>query len=345
MTNVNKYFADNDTISAVKMLEAMGEDGDTAAYNRLGRMYDKGDTLTYNADKSLHYYYLSAKLGNPYAQYKYGKDAAYINANNRAKFDESIGFLEKSAKQGYKDAMYEIGMILTGQRFSTGFKDYNKAAVYFQKAADKGITESYYELGMIYSGLRDSTYKNLTKAFAFFKTGADKGNPGCFEKTGLSYEQGLGTKVDGQKAIYYLEKAANIGNKDCMFEIYDIYSRGKIVPKNPVAASNWLVKAGDAGSALALYLLEAKAWASNDFESEKHWGALLSDNSDAPPSMRGEAQLHLGILYATGFNHTEECNYDEAESYLEDAVNNGYDIAVKALADVREAKRLQDEDY
>lgn len=84
----------------------------------------------------------------------------------------------------------------------------------------------------------------------------------------------------------------------------------------------------------------------DDYEGEKHWGALLSENSDAPLEMRSNAQLHLGILYATGFSRTEEPDFDEAESYLEDAVKNGNELASEVLADVREAKRvLESEEY
>lgn len=303
MTRVDEALSENDTAKAVSMLEALGEKGDTAAYNRLGRLYAEGDTLNKDSMLSQKYYLLSADMGNPYAQYEYGIYTFKHNAvENQSTAMKGISYLEKSANSGYDGAMYELGMIYQGE-FGFAFKD-------------------------------------DAKSFKYFLQGASRGNSLCCLMTGVCYKDGTGTQKDPQKAIEYLKKATDAGNANSAFVIFTMYYDGDGVSPNAKIANEWLSKAGDLGLPSAQLILGDQASNEGNYHVAVHWYELLSINQDADKSLHSYGLLRAGILYAAGYGHANDNtpDYNVAEKYLQQALDSGNEKAIEPLNKVKAIK-------
>lgn len=342
MTKVDDALFKKDTTSAISMLQEMGDNGDTAAYNRLAMMYYKGLYLKSDLDNALHYYHLSALLGNPYAQFMYG---LYTQDGK-----EGITFLEKAAKQGYVDAMYELGLAFTGQESISRqwnpmkFKNSKEAEKYFLMAADKGHVRSYFELGMLYAGLRDHAFKrDDNKAFTYFEKGADNENESCYYYLGRCYRQGIGTKKDINKAIEVFRQGLGLGQANCIMQLYEIYYEGDGVRKNMSEAESYLGSAADCGDPKAQLYFAKKCYNDCNLQAAKEWCEKLRDNYDADNNAKGEAELLLGIMYGTGDFDTTKPDLEKAKYYFKQAVAHGIKRAQKGIPLAEKYKKVWDQ--
>jgi TPR repeat protein len=94
-----------------------------------------------NYPKAFEYYMKAASIGNN-ADAQYIVARMYINGKGTDKDEEeAFVWLNKSAKQGYKDSMYGLGwMYGSGKGVE---KDYSKAIEWYQKAAEQGYENAY----------------------------------------------------------------------------------------------------------------------------------------------------------------------------------------------------------
>ena len=85
---------------------------------------------------------------------------------------------------------------------------YEEALEYALKAAECGLESGLYEIGDYYLRLIDATDADKERAFNAFKAGADLGGIPSKFSLAKCYEQGAGTEVDIEKAIYWYNDVA-----------------------------------------------------------------------------------------------------------------------------------------
>lgn len=122
--------------------------------------------------------------------------------------DRGFSELMECADSGNPAASYEI------YNFSKRYKetiDDEIAFGYLKKAAMLNMREAEYDLAMLYyqNGV-DEDYK---KAIDLLERCADKNDAGAMYQLALCYRYGHGTKVDIDKAMELLKKAADLGHK------------------------------------------------------------------------------------------------------------------------------------
>ena len=139
-------------------------------------------------------------------------------------------FAEKyraAAERGNAKDQFALGMsLISGVGCE---RNLDEGIKWMTKAAEQGYIPAIYNLGFFYLRglsttkikppsfvLKDETYKfpkDRNKAAYFFQKGADLGNTGCQCMLGLCYEKGFGVKQDMKEAVKWYRKAARRGDK------------------------------------------------------------------------------------------------------------------------------------
>ena len=151
-----------------------------------------------------------------------------------------------------------------GYMYENGYgttKDYSKAMECYKKA------DAWREMGyMHYFGY--GVPKDKKKAYRYFEISGDKTDCDkvieCFERIanhsddatalynlGYFYAEGKGMYQDYQKALYYYQKAADLGSSNACNNLGVMYNSGKGVERNYSLAVKYYQKSADLGNAVA----------------------------------------------------------------------------------------------
>ncbi len=128
----------------------------------------------------------------------------FTGKNGVAESDaNAIKFFRLASIKKHKEAMYYLGyMLLCGYGCDFNYKD---ATTYIKEAIKLGDTRGNYLLGRLYL-FGEHYRKNEAKALEYFMLNED--NPNTCYYLGRMYENGLGIKVDLEKAKQYYKIAS-----------------------------------------------------------------------------------------------------------------------------------------
>ena len=270
--------------------------GNTKDMIELAKLYEDGDSIAKNVDKSMKWYDLALKLGDSNAAcgfciclrkdpdissteykmlfeklYQSGCDFTYCR---KGEFSSSKEDLQVAADRGFVPALYNIGR---NYEYLLKDKNLNKAIEYYTEAAEQGYLIAIHALSRIYKNDHEESIKWLIKA-------AEYGDKVSQRTLGNCFRQG----DDLERAYYWYKKAANQGDSysQCCLGLFNEVS-GLTNKEDYVKAAYW-------------YELAAKQ------------GFVL-------------AQYNLGLLYKYG-NGVEE-DHNEAIYWLRKAAEQGYSDA------------------
>ena len=224
-----------------------------AAYYQIGRMYYNGFGVEKDLAKSFSWYEKAAEANLPVAQhalsYMYKNGEGCEQNNIRAYF-----WMEKAAENNYEDAFYIIGKSYLDGIYLE--KNYQKAFYYLKKGygeldlnciyelanmyfngyyvekdimtalelynlcLEYGNTDLYYRIGKIYEEL-----EMTEKAVDIYLEGHNKGIIKCTQRLGIMLYNGEGVTRDLDKAIEFMEKAADEKAPHAMYVLAISYIR------------------------------------------------------------------------------------------------------------------------
>jgi len=120
---------------------------------------------------------------------------------------EAVRWYRKAAVQGYADAQFNLGLILTNGR---GVKlDHTEAVRWYRKAAEQGSTIAQFKIGgMYYQG--HGVKKNIDEALRWFQKAAEKGHAEAKEVV-LLFEKELRTSSNAAFPASPSRTCANCG--------------------------------------------------------------------------------------------------------------------------------------
>jgi TPR repeat protein len=148
--------------------------------------------------------------------------------------------------------------------------------------------------------------------------GADLGDEMSMRILYLLYSKELISRVDTpQRALYWLRKSADAGNKDSCFDMGKYYLAKNSAQRNPQKAAVYFVKAADESHPLA-YL---HAWAA--FASQKDYARAEVCLTAAVDAGISGAAYRLGLMYDDEDNQTGERDIEKARYWYETAYRNG----------------------
>lgn len=183
-----------------------------------------------------------AEQGDAMAQHEY---AARLIAGEGIKKDFASGvmWLRKSAQQGYLDAQYDLGILLS----RSDDPDYNGALQWLLKAAGKGHARAAYAIGQIYAdGL--GVDKDEQEAVRWYRQAAEASLPSAEYAMGYVLSEGAGIEKDDPTALDWFRKAANHGHAEAAFRISTMYANGEGVSKDDNEKRRWACRAAVLGS-------------------------------------------------------------------------------------------------
>jgi len=149
----------------------LANQGNPAAKNLLGMMYELGKGVPQDLARSVSYYRQGAKQGDPHAQYNLAvsfDSGTGVPQNYR----EAVRWFRRAADQGITAAQYDLGVMIEGGRGT--HKSFQKAASWYQKAAKQGHVQAQNNLAWLYEK-GQGVERSLVTAYAWFDVAAAQG--------------------------------------------------------------------------------------------------------------------------------------------------------------------------
>ncbi len=257
----------------------------------------------------------------PTAEELYKKAFDYLRGDNGEIIDslKARELFLKSAEMGYAPAQCEYAFSEVNDEISLKW---------LAKAAEQNYPLAFWHIWAIYHR-GDDVPKDIDKANIYLEKGAELGNEECQWMLGGNYHFGEdGYPVNAQKAVFWLEKAANKNHITAMLELGDIYREGTITKRNMTKALEWYNKASNLGDPVAKTAL-ANAYEDGDgVEINREYAFNLV--REAASLGYDRAQLRLGMMFEMGRGC--EKDFHSARYWYELAGKNGTD-EIKEIAE------------
>ena len=214
---------DEDSIrKGIDVLYKQACEGNIKAQIRLGDMHSRGRLLNLDHAIAMEYFKKAAQSDSDEAHYRLGY--FYIKQCIPPKTDKGYIHLRRAAEKGNASAMNFFGKEIQKERPEVAFQ-------WFQYAANLNYFKAFLNLGECYlKGLGTSI--DIPKAIESLTIAAEQGNnPAAWKTLGIIYANLLGISlvepfVDVQKSVFCLKSAINLGYKDALIELSQIYFHG-----------------------------------------------------------------------------------------------------------------------
>lgn len=277
----------------------------------LGMLYLNGKGVEQDDTQAFRLLFRSHEQGNPYASFELGKlyetgkgtERSMVLAEDcyRVAF---LGFLNLEKKSKDDTLWYRIGtMCLKGIGTEA---DERKAEKYLLQSADCGNIHAPYQLAKLYIRQekekleRDpkefTDYEKIQKAIRWLEEAAEQENTFAEYALGKLYAEGDVLAKDMEKALFYLHRAAKAGNAYAQYRIGRLYLEDEY--KDMEKALHYLTRSAKQKHDLAAYRL-GKLYLAGE-EVEKNTELALQYLESSAHAGNQYAQYVLGKVYLTG---------------------------------------------
>lgn len=295
---------------SIKYLKLAIENNYTLAKEKLGEVYY---ILGENSSKeeSLKWYQLSIEYGNDKAKDKLKE--YYFNLANEATNKDKLYWYLKAAKLGHYESQIKLGEIY-----------------YEGKIVEKSFEESakWYKEAMKIKG------ETLSWTLEWDKVAAEEGNIDSQIRLAFSYENGMGVKVNYDKAIEWYVKAYEKGSEEAKNQLIKLYIKIAETNEKSLITFNKAIKyytlAANLGDLYAQRYLGLKYLNGNilfkSIERASIWLTLAAEQGDV------ESQYILAISYFGDKKNRLVSSLDDSIKWLIKASKNGNKDAMLKLA-------------
>lgn len=176
----------------------------------------------------------------------------------------------------------------TERKIQENWNNGDEELAYYMALAhsENSVAQLIIGLSYLYGDMYDipNVTTDYSKALQWLEKSAQQGNAEALYNLGFIYHNGLGVSQDYSKAMdYYLQSAVK-DNSDAMVQIGTFYRYGREVPTDYSKAMNWFMKAADNGNAAALfnigYLYEKGLGVPQDYSEALKWYKKAADEGD-----------------------------------------------------------------
>ena len=324
----------------------------------LGRIYENKEFGTFNMEKALLNYQISADQNFPYDQNRLGEllfQGEYVEKDLKKAYE----YIRLAAEQNFDEAQYNLGIIYLSDDFIQ--HDYDKAIYYFKLAANQNNDKALFRLGMIYQNeelnyfdLNKSLYyytlasnlnhsqaqfnlgyiyytgvvkRDINRAIHYFTLSANQNLVGAQYALGYIYETGEFTSRDIVKSIYYYTLAANQNHPMSQFSLGLIYSKDKHLMDYSIYYYTLAANQNNVGAQKTLgWFYFQGIYVQKDVQKAIYYLSQASNQNDE------EAQYGLGLIYFI----TESSFHDINKSvfYFTLAANKNHIKSISNLATI-----------
>lgn len=265
--------------------------------------------------------------GNPAALYTLGlmhMKGLGIEVNSNTAFEYSM----KSAQQGYPKGQTQLGLCYLNGIGTT--KDFKQAKEYFEKALHNNSNPiaQYYIGCLYYKGQGVKVDHEL--AFGCYLKSAFKNFPDAQTAVGECYMNGLGTKKDYKKSLFWLKNSVSINaNASAQSSMGKIYLHGLGVDKDLEFAFHCFENSAKQCNSNGQYML-GKCH-EEGYGTLQNYEKAMSCYQDAHKNDKNpQAQYRIGYLYSQG--HGVPRSKDLANIWFQQSADQGFVKAQQELA-------------
>lgn len=284
------------------------------AYYQLGRMYYNGYGVEKNLQFAFKWYKKAAEDNLPAAQhalsYMYKTGEGCERNIVRAYY-----WVEKAAENDYEDAYYIVGKsYLEGICFEI---NYEKAYHYLKKGYEAFDTDCIESLAdMYYSGLYVD--KDVMKALDLYNKSIECGNTNIFFKVGKMYEDE--NMID--EAIDLYDMGSKEGDLKCIQRLGIMYYNGELVKRDTEKAIKYIEIAAENKAPHAMYMLAIAYLRVNKFgeDTTRIVKKLLEEAYELKSQFAAE---YLAFLMLAEKKDGKDINEKKLLEYLEFGFING----------------------
>ena len=311
----------------IELAKPLAEKGNADALFLLGFAAETGQGMPASRDLALENYKKATAAGHKDATYR--RALILLNSKEDKDRQEARLDLETAAKTDPANA----GRIL-GEAWLRGLlseePDFDKAADWWNKAAEAGDTPAILLLARLYDGSFGFKEKaDPGRALELLSKAAELGDAAAFiplgsrllngdekfrdEAKGREWlEKAIGKELfaahlalgdfaenvekDDAAALKHYQAGADGGQVDCMIRLAGFHFKGREVEKSEEKGREWLVKATEAGSAIASLEMASRLAQDEKPDVLETYKYLLS----AANGGLAVAQNELGLLYVSG---------------------------------------------
>ncbi|MDH5326366.1 MAG: hypothetical protein OEZ68_11505 [Gammaproteobacteria bacterium] len=196
-------------------------------------------------------------LAKPEAQFTLGM--MYVNGDGVAKDPSAAAqWLHKAAEQDHTEAQFQLGQLYNS---GSGVEaDKQAAKMWLAKAADAGLTKADNALQTMLKKeekrliKRDVNTLKKSPVYTLIQN-ASEGDTESQYVLGIKYSKGDGTEKSIEKALHWLQLAAEDEHMMAQLSLGEIFLNGLEVEKNLPMAAKWYKKAAEQGNSEAQYNL------------------------------------------------------------------------------------------
>lgn len=198
-------------------------------------------------------------------------------------------------------------------------QDLTGKALEYYKVAINNDAVMQYNLACCYYNGKDGAPKNYNKAVYWFQKSADLGNDNAQGFLGWCYEFGYGVNQNYSFAVYWYQKSADQGNSNAYNNLGRCYYSGNGVEQDYKKAFYWYKKAADSGSAYGQNNLgECYQYGAG---TEQDYAEAVYRYKRAAVDGIARAQNNLGDCYFNGMG--VEQDYELAAHWYREAAQQG----------------------
>lgn len=229
----NAYQAGNYE-DARRWFEQAAEENSPGALYCLGIMYEMGQGVPRDEEKSINLIRSAAALG--YSMAKDHIDALDRDVEiERVKADTFDSMLI-AASRGSAEAQFNLGA-----RYENGDgveRDYKEALKWYRMAGEAGFPPAQNNLGVMYLMGKGVSQNDLI-AFKWFRKAADQGYGEAQNNMGIMFQQGRGIQKNLLSAVSYYRVAAEQGNAMAQYNLAFMYHNAQGVGRDIDEAVKW----------------------------------------------------------------------------------------------------------
>ncbi|KEA64826.1 hypothetical protein ADIMK_1279 [Marinobacterium lacunae] len=203
--SAQRAFDAKDYASALTELTPLAKEGDPAALNLLGQMYEHGWGVDTDLETAQRYYERGARQGHldSVNSLRALKNKAYKAEFDKIKPDADAGDAEAQNRVG---EMYEFGQGVK--------RDIDAAFSWYQKSADQGNVTAWHNLGRCYN-FGTGVEQNYATAEQWYRKAAEQGHQDAMFFLGTLYATNHGGDDSAESdviAYAWMHNAAALGN-------------------------------------------------------------------------------------------------------------------------------------
>ena len=300
-------------------LKKKAESGDRVAQCRYAESLTSGIFPTQQElEEAVLWYKQSAAQGYSPAQRKLG-DAYFCGNGVKRDIQLALEWYKLAAAQNDPVAQYNLGVCYTS---GIGVPQSSKvAAVFYSKSAESGYDIAQNALGKCFLE-GNGVSQDYMLAVSWFRKAIAQGNVYAKYNLGRCYSFGLGVIKNPSKAVELYQECAEEGHTAAQYRLGLSYLEGASVKKDSLLAAKWLLVSAGGGNLIPIRnTFDYDAEKANKESREKLFELATVS------SLGLQSYLHVLI----GYLLEAEANYEEAEKYYKQAIDQGFFLGAAKL--------------